>query len=84
MKESGTTYTGPLGSTILALKSGNAPRALEASEVLEGLTPDDVCEAVEKVRFSLTDEESRDAVTRIVRRRQRASVRVREEDAAYE
>ena len=54
-----------------------------ASEVLEGLTPDDVCEAVEGVRFSLTDEECREAVARVVRRRQRTSVRVREEGAAY-
>ena len=37
----------------------------------------------EGVRFSLTDEESREAVARVVRRRQRASVRVREEEEAY-
>ena len=80
----GRKGTRELRVDFIALKSGNAPRALEASEVLEGLTPDDVCEAVEKVRFSLTDEERRDAVTRIVLRRQRANVRVREEDAAYE
>ena len=68
---------------FFALSTGNAPRALGASEILEGLTPDDVCEAVEGVRFSLTDEESREAVARIVRRRQRASVRVREEEETY-
>ena len=67
----------------LALRSGSAPLALEASEVLEGLTPDDVCEAVEGVRFSPTDDERRNAVTRIVRRRRRASIRVREEAARY-
>ena len=80
----GRKGTRELRVDFVALKSGSAPRTLEASEVLEGLTPDDVCEAVEKVRFSLTDEESRNAITRIVLRRQRASVRVREEDAAYE
>ena len=63
--------------------TGNTPRALDASEILEGLTPADVCEAVDGVRFSLTDEESREAVARVVRRRQRASVRVREEEEAY-
>ena len=80
----GRKGTRELRVDFVALKSGSAPRTLEASEVLEGLTPDDVCEAVEKVRFSLTDEESRNAITRIVLRRQRASVRVREEDAVYE
>ena len=34
-------------------------------------------------RFSLTDEESREAVARVVRRRQRAGVRVREEEGTY-
>ena len=50
--------------------------------VLEGLTPDDVCEAVEGVRVGLTRDERAEAVARTVRRRQQASVRVREE-AAY-
>ena len=68
---------------FFALSSSDAPRALEASAVLRGLTPDDVCEAVDRVRFSVTDEETREAVTGMVRRRQRASVRVREEEAAY-
>ena len=69
-----------LRADFLALVSGSAPRAISASEVLPGLTPDDVCGAVEGVRQSLTTAERMDAVTRIVRRRQRASVRVREED----
>ena len=51
--------------------------------MLEGLTPGDVCEAVDGVRFSLTSDERREAVTRIVRRRQRESVRVREEEGGY-
>ena len=46
--------------------------------MLEGLAPGDVCEAAEGVWFSLTDEERREAASRIVRRRQRASVFMRE------
>ena len=72
-----------LRAHFFELSFGNAPRALDASQVLEGLAPSDVCEAVDDVRFSLTSDERRDAVARIVRRRQRASVRVREEEAAY-
>ena len=68
---------------FLALRPGSAPRRLDASEVLEGLTPDDVYEAVEGVRSGLTHTERIDAVARIVRRRQRTSVRVREEKAPY-
>ena len=63
-------------------RSGIAKRPHQRSP-LEGLTPDDVCEAVEGVRFGLNDDERREAVTRIVRRRQRASVRVREDGATY-
>ena len=73
-----------LRAEFLALRAGNAPRRLDASEVLEGLTPDDVCEAVEKVGASPTRDEQTEAVARIVRRRRRqASVRVREAAAAY-
>ena len=61
---------------LLALSAGNAPRQIDASEVLEGLTPADVCEAVENVGASPTRDEQTEAVERIVRRRQ-ASVRVR-------
>ena len=57
---------------------------MDASVVFEGLTPGDVCEAAEGVRRSLTPEEAIEAATRVVRRRQRASVRVREEEAAYQ
>ncbi len=67
----------------LALGPGAAPRKLDASEVLEGLTPDDVCEAVEGVRFNSTLSECIASATRIVRRRQRAIVQVREEQAPY-
>ena len=79
----GRQGTHELRAEFFELSSGNAPRALDISQVLEGLTPDDVCEAVDGVRFSLTNDERREAVARIVRRRQRTSVRVREEEGAY-
>ena len=72
-----------LRADFFELSSGNAPRSLGASQVLEGLTPSDVCEAVDGVRLSGTRDERTEAVTRIVRRRQRTSVRVREEEGAY-
>ena len=68
---------------FLALVPGSAPRTLDASEVLEGLTSDDVREAADGVRRSLTSTEAIEAVTRVVQRRRRASVRVREEASAY-
>ena len=70
---------------FLALRTGRPARRLAASVVLEELTPDDVCEAVEKVRFGETIQERMDAVSVIVRRRrrQRLSARVREEPATY-
>ena len=78
----GRKGTRELRVELLALRAGSVPRRLDASEVLEGLTPDDVCEAVEEVGASRTRDEQTEAVTRIVRRRQ-GSVRVREEAAAY-
>lgn len=68
---------------FLALRPGTAPRLLAASEVLGALTPDDVREAVDDMRLGLTHEERTAVVARIVRRRQRTSVRVREEAAQY-
>ena len=79
----GRKGTRELRAEFLALGPGSAPRELDASVVLEGLTPDDVCEAVEGVRFGLTLAERMEAVARIVRRRQQGSVRVREEEAEY-
>ena len=79
----GRKGTRELRAEFLALHAGNAPRRLDASEVLEGLTPDDVCEAVEAVGASQTRDQQTEAVARIVRRRRQASVRVREEEAAY-
>ncbi len=68
---------------LLALSPGRAPRLLEASRVLEALTPEDVCEAVEGVQSGQTLDERKEAVTRIVRRRQQASFRVREDEPPY-
>ena len=79
----GRKGTRELRAEFLALRPGRAPRRLDASVVLEGLTPDDVCEAVEGVRFSPSRDEQTEAVARIVARRQRESVRVREEEAPY-
>ena len=70
-----------LEADFLALRRDGPPRVLAASEVLGGLTPADVCEAVEPVRAGGTLAERTEAVARIVRRRQRSSLRVREEEA---
>ena len=56
---------------------------VEITSADEGKTAGDVCEAVDGVRFGMTPQEQIDAVTRIVRRRQRGSVRAREEDVPY-
>ena len=68
---------------LLALRAGRPPRRLAASEVVADLTPDDVCEAVEKVSFGETAQERLDAVSAIVLRRRRLSARVREEAPPY-
>ena len=68
---------------FLALRPGSAPRRLDASEVLEGLTPDDVREAVDGVRDGETRDARTKAVERVVQRRRDGMVRVREEAAAY-
>ena len=65
-------------------RGGAVPRRLEASVVLPGLTPEDVCEAVPGVSLGSSNRDRRQAVTRIVRRRQEASFRVREEGPGYE
>ena len=79
----GRKGTEELRAEFVALRRSGPPRLLAASEVLEGLTPGDVCEAVEPVRLSLSRTERTEAVARIVRRRQRRSLRVREEPATY-
>ena len=68
---------------FLALRRSAPPRLLTASKVLDGLTPADVCEAVEPVRLSGGRTERTETMARIVRRRQRGSLRVREEPATY-
>ena len=68
---------------FLALRPRTAPRRLASSNVLGGLTPDDVCEAVAGVRLGVTRDERTAVVARIVRRRQQSSIRVREADAPY-
>lgn len=68
---------------FLALSPHADPQPLAVSNVLGSLTPADVREAVNGMRRSVTRDERNDAVARIVRRRQRSSVRVREEEAAY-
>ena len=70
-----------ISADLLALHPEDAPRLLAASQVLEGLTPADVCDAVEGVRFGRTRAERTEAVARIVHRR--GAVRVSEEETPY-
>ncbi len=79
----GRKGTRDLRVDFLALRAGTDPRRVPASDLLGGLTADDVCEAVDGVRFSMTAQERIDAVARVVRRRQRSSVRVREAEVSY-
>lgn len=69
-----------LRADFLGLRPGAVPRRLAASVVLGDLTPGDVCDAVNDLRLSVTPAERTEAVARIVRRRRRASVRVREDE----
>ena len=69
---------------FFALARGAPPLSLGASEALPGLTPEDVCEAVGSIRLSLGLRDRREIVARIVRRRQQASFRLREEGPGYE
>ena len=69
-----------LQADFLALRPEGPPRLLTASQVLEGLTPADVCDAVEPVQLGRTLAERTEAVARIVRRRRQGSGRVREEE----
>ena len=79
----GRKGTDELRVDFIDLNAGSAPRKLDSSQVLDGLTPDDICEAVEMVRISQTLAERTEAVSRIVLRRRRAIVRVREEAESY-
>ena len=71
-----------IGADFLALEPGHPPRSLAISEVIEGLEPADVCEAVEGVRRGLTRDERTEAVASIVRRRKRNIFRVRDDAPA--
>ena len=79
----GRKGTRELRVDFLALRPGAPPRPIPASDVLGGLTSGDVREAVDGVRFGMTPRDRMEAVARIVRRRRRASVRVREADESY-
>ena len=72
-----------LRADFLALRAGAQTQPLEASNVLPGLTPSDVCQAVEGVRRSGDIRKRIETVARIVRRRQQRSIRLREERAPY-
>lgn len=78
----GRPGTRDLRADFLALRPGASPHRLAVSRVLEGLTPGDVCETVDRVRVSATLDECKQTVARIVGRR-RASVSVREGDTPY-
>ncbi len=75
--------TGEPRVELLALRAGRAPLGIDASEVLEGLTPDDLCEALQEVRGGETRNDRTRAVERVVKRRRDDSARVREEAATY-
>ncbi len=79
----GRKGTRNLRADFFALHPGRPPRRLAASLVIAGLTPGDVCEAADSLRLCLTRDERTEAVARIVRRRRRASVRVREAETPY-
>ena len=79
----GRKGTRELRAEFLALLPGAPPRPLSASQVLGGLTLDDVREAADGVRLAASLEERTEAVARIVGRRRGASVRVREEETPY-
>ena len=72
-----------LRAEFFALSPGHVPCVLDASQVLDGLIPEDVCAAVEQAQSSLTRDERTNVISRIVNRRQQASVRVREQGATY-
>ena len=72
-----------LRAELFALHPERPPYRLDASQVLDGLTPEDICEAVGEVWAGRTPDERMQAVARIVERRRDASVPVREQAAAY-
>ncbi len=73
-----------IGAEFLALEPDRPPRSLITSEVIAGLQPADVCEAVEGVRHGLTRDERTEAVACIVRRRKLNIFQVRDEPPGEE
>ena len=67
---------------FLSLHPGRTPRLLDASEVLEGFTPEDVHEAEAGLRLSPTLADRMEVINRIARRRGGDSAHVRESAAA--
>ena len=67
---------------FLSLHPGCAPRRLDASEVLEGFTPEDVYEAEAGSRLCMNLADRMEVVNNIARRRGGDSARVRESAAA--
>jgi len=64
---------------LLALHADESPRPLAASVVVPGLEPADVEEAMEEARFGRTKSARIEAMARVMRRRQRSVIRIREE-----
>ena len=78
----GRTGSREFEAEFLALHPGEPPRPLAASEVLEGLEPADVREAMEEARLGPAKSERIEAIARVMRRRQ-SIMRVREEAPSY-
>ena len=68
---------------FLMLRPDAPPQPLRASQVLEGLDPADVREALAQLPAARTLSDRMEAVTRIVRRRQRNMQRIRDEAPDY-
>ena len=67
---------------FLALRPPPKPRCLTASNLVGGLTPADVREAVSGARLSLTRDERTQAIAHVVRRRRHSRVRICEDSAS--
>ena len=72
-----------IDAEFLVLRLDAPPRPLRASQVLEGLEPADVREALAQLPAARTLSDRMEAVTRIVRRRQRNMQRIRDEAPDY-
>ena len=72
-----------IDADFLMLRPDAPPRPLHTSQVLEGLKPADVCEALAQLPAARTLNDRMEAVTRIVRRRQRNMQRIRDDAPEY-